>query len=143
MSDQSGGPIGAARRAQAEREQRAAEPKCLMPGFMGCSCDHTIGCQDPRQTDPRPGRHTADTITDDELDDLYAERDANERRAKAYGQSWLAAQTRLKQAEQRAEQSAAAIARVRAAIASADWPHAQIYARAIRAALDEPKEPTP
>ncbi|MEU9865508.1 hypothetical protein AB0D99_32030 [Streptomyces sp. NPDC047971] len=47
----------------------------------------------------QPVRYTVDTITSDALDQLYAERDANERRAEAYGQAWQTTEQRAKQAE--------------------------------------------
>ncbi|MFJ3170615.1 hypothetical protein ACIPJK_07495 [Streptomyces roseus] len=84
------------------------------------------------------------------LDEVRAERDANERRAEAYGQAWKAAEQRAKQAE-------ATIARVRAladrldllACAALGTPVSSVdkataaTANLIRAALDEPKETRP
>lgn len=87
------GPIGAALRAHAEREQRATE---------------------------QPVRHTADTITDNDLDGLY-ERIAT-----------LQAQLVIDQQR---------IARVRQL--AADWTVLRTHGSAayeLRAALDEPKE---
>lgn len=79
--------------------RQPAERECSMPGFMTCECDHITGCQYPGPPNPqpvppgfheqlhttiavepvepvdrkeRPVRHTADTITDDQLDELYA-----------------------------------------------------------------------
>ena len=66
--------------------------------------------------DPQPAeqRHTVDTITSDALDALYDER----------------------------EQLLARIGNALAVLAPYDWPHAQVNAARVRAALDEPREPT-
>jgi len=68
-------------------------------------------------TDGRPAaltRHTVDTINSDQLDALYDER----------------------------EQLLARIGSALAVLAPYDWPHAQVNAARVRAALDEPREPT-
>ncbi|MET7787260.1 hypothetical protein ABZS93_11620 [Streptomyces sp900116325] len=44
--------------------------------------------------------------------------------------------------EQRAEQAEDAIIRVRTVLAPHDWPHAQVRAAAVRAALDKPQPTT-
>ncbi|MFD4740587.1 hypothetical protein ACFWNQ_24965 [Streptomyces virginiae] len=54
-----------------------------------CSCGtHPCTAPQPEQ----PGRHTADTITDNDLDQLYAEREK-------YGQGWLDADRKARVAE--------------------------------------------
>lgn len=55
-------------------------------------------------------RIALDSLTSDDLDQLY----------------------------DRAEQAEAAVARVRAVLASYDWPHAQVRAADVRTALDQP-----
>jgi hypothetical protein len=133
------GPIDWARQQAAEREAAA-------------SYDKAFDVPPPDEAAPyirerlavrreQPIRYTADTITDPALDQLYAERDANERRALAYGQAWLAA-------EQRAEQAETAIARVRKLAADMrTWASprglANHYADSVETALDESKEPRP
>lgn len=52
------------------------EPNCSMPGLMACECNHVTGCEHPA-----PVRHTADTITDTDLDQLYARIEKAERAA--------------------------------------------------------------
>ncbi|MFE3762300.1 hypothetical protein ACFXPI_11105 [Streptomyces sp. NPDC059104] len=121
MTDYPPGPIGAALRAADARDQR-----------------------------PASGRHTADTITDDELDQLYAAlRDARGE-ADRYFHNGLKstgqADMRAYDAEQRAKQAEAALARVRAVAEelikhgcpwSGDTPGA---GRAVLAALNQQKE---
>jgi hypothetical protein len=99
-------------------------------------------------------RHTASSITDDALDQLYerlrkAERTADllagsHRRAEQ-ADAVTAGTKRLMERRtttlrERAERAEAAIERVRAVLAPYDWPHAQVQAARVRAALDDPKE---
>ncbi|TLQ43466.1 hypothetical protein [Streptomyces marianii] len=84
------GPIGAARRAAAEREQRAADT--CRPVEVDGETIRVRGAQEMTDEDraafaevvraakrkyaaEHPPRHTVDTITSDALDALYAERD--------------------------------------------------------------------
>ncbi|GAA3374680.1 hypothetical protein [Streptomyces racemochromogenes] len=133
MTDYPSGPIGAAQRAADARDQR-----------------------------PASGRHTADTITGDELDQLYAElRDARGE-ADRYFHNGLKstgqADMRAYDAEQRAKQTEAALVRVRAELdrmaalptVDRDEIRADTFSTGarwaldqIRAALTEPKEPRP
>jgi chromosome segregation ATPase len=58
-----------------------------------------------------------------------------------HGVQLNAAHQAIEEAEQRAGQAEAALDRVRDALAPYDWPHAQVRAAAVRAALDE-QQPT-
>ncbi|MFH8619181.1 hypothetical protein ACH4E8_29525 [Streptomyces sp. NPDC017979] len=92
-------------------------------------------------------RHTADTITDDALDHLYqraekAERAANISDAVTTQTKQLLAR-RTETLRARAEAAEAAIKRVHAALADADWggPERADVISELRAALDEqPKD---
>ncbi|TLQ45783.1 hypothetical protein [Streptomyces marianii] len=143
------GPIGAARRAAAEREQRKAQPrKPLLTLSTPCAaCPHPYnwhkadGCQAGADEETRcgciafaipadrPRRHTADTITDDELDALYE-------RVETYRAAWHSAR-------QRARGRAAAEAaheRIRDICARMRSGSARHWADRIEHALDEPGE---
>lgn len=54
----------------------------------------------------KPARHTADTITDAALDQLYAERDMHGREADRLRKDWVTMRARAEQAEAAAEQQA-------------------------------------
>lgn len=126
----------------------AEQPLCAH--CSECSCS-TVPCSAPRPE--QPVRHTADTINDAALDELYAKHDANERRALAYGMAWKAVEERAKQAE-------AAVARVRNVLHRIERARHELHGitepqatgyrnglndaeQALHAALDGPKEPTP
>lgn len=109
-------------------------------------------------------RHTADTITSDALDALYARIDRaarSEGRAKTRARVWLRASERYREAwfsarrgrrtlRARAEDAEAAIARVRPLLVAAPLPvgyddserAVRDFARHILTALTEPEEPT-
>ncbi|MFJ6935715.1 hypothetical protein [Streptomyces sp. NPDC101132] len=97
-------------------------------------------------TEPR--RHTADTITDDELDALYARIATLEGVCRSNKRAYVGAVQDCQAAEQRAEQAEAAIARVRAWCDQLDsnarrlsWS-APVHpvAANVRHFLDQPKE---
>lgn len=71
-------------------------------------------------------RYTADSITDDALDELYENANRGWRR----GDEWKA----------RAEAAEAALERVRGVLAPYNWPHAQVPAAHLQRAIAEPKE---
>ncbi|MFD3802620.1 hypothetical protein ACFWTC_03105 [Streptomyces sp. NPDC058619] len=217
------GPIGAALQQQAEREQgqgvccgcRGAHGPVVYHNHRELPfCAHCADCScgaHPCARPEQPGRHTADSVTDAALDQLYDEREqllaelngrdeeARERwikrqldetglkamdfrngmtmdieparelvahwvgaaramlgDAENYSETPIAMEVKVAEDPERfaftlqrvgkltphqaRQQAEATVERVRAAIASADWPHAQVYARDIRAALDPPKE---
>ncbi|MFB6813078.1 hypothetical protein ACFCV8_00825 [Streptomyces sp. NPDC056347] len=93
-----------------------------------------------------------DDLTSADLNQLYTERDR-------YRAAWTSARHRaqrrdrmathrltvlrkrrqqIRAAEDRAEQAEAAATRVRAVLATRDWPYAEVRAADIRAALDDP-----
>lgn len=71
-------------------------------------------------------RHTVDSITDDDLDDLYENANEGWRR----GDRWKA----------RAEMAEGALERLHAVLAHYSWEHAQVPVRHVLDALAEPKE---
>jgi hypothetical protein len=93
-------------------------------------------------------RHTVDTITSDALSALYEQLEAAQetelaRQLATCDKAFASATVRAARAEQRAKQAESAIERVRTL---ADrWDNAlapdQRYARTLRAALDQPKQP--
>ena len=102
-----------------------------------------------------PGRLTVDTITSDQLDALQDRLWTAEQRAAAMDRLW----SEFGKERARAERAEAAIARVRAVLDRADRARQRLRgntepmpigvgmglddaAKAVRAALDEPKEPT-
>lgn len=87
-------------------------------------------------------RHTVDTITSDALDALYARLEQAEDLLRIAHDTSNRSETERARAVQRAERAEAAITRVHDAIAPYSWPHAQVPAAKVRAALDEPQEPT-
>lgn len=114
------------------------------------------GDDEPEQ---QPVRHRADTITDDDLDRLYARiawlEHAFATAAACFNESAddLNAALRLsgyrrrarastivqaRKQHARAEQAEAALTRVRAVLAPYSWPYAEVRARDIRHALDGP-----
>ncbi len=168
MTELPGGPIGAARRAQAEREQRPAEhcgqadPSPLHSSHQFMRGGILYRCPGGAAERP-PVRHTADTITDNDLDQLYARIATLEAVAESNKRAYKLVFPDLQAAEQRAEQAEAAIERVRTrcqavrdrvgpsgminatqilGLLSPTWPDGN-YEAPTSAALDEPKEPRP
>lgn len=112
-------PIDWARHYAAQREQHTGRFACTGPctrGVCGASagpkacgtcCECRLTCDGPEPATVPPVRHTADTITDNDLDQLYARVDFYEAAAARMRDRAEVATVRQTRAEQRAEQAEA------------------------------------